>query len=72
MVSLIYINKDVLNMWLQNLTNSSYIPNSTIDSLVIDRVVTLDLNNMGILCLIIAIISSFIIYITIKYLKNNK
>jgi hypothetical protein len=72
MVSLIYINKDVLNMWLENLTDSSYIPNSTMDSLVIDRVVTLDLNNMGILCLIIAIISSFIIYITIKYLKNNK
>ena len=59
-------------MWLENLTDSSYIPNSTMDSLVIDRVVTLDLNNMGILCLIIAIISSFIIYITIKYLKNNK
>jgi hypothetical protein len=56
--------------WFQNLTNSTYIPNSTIDSLVIDRVVELNLINMGILCVIIAILSVIIFYIVMCYLKS--
>jgi hypothetical protein len=56
--------------WIQNLTNIGYIPNSTIDSLIVDRVVELNMINMGILCIIIAILSIIIFYIVMCYLKS--
>lgn len=56
--------------WFENLTNVSYTPNSTIDSLVIDRVVELNLINMGILCVIIALLSIIVFYVVMCYLKS--
>jgi hypothetical protein len=53
------------------MVNMSYIPNSTLDSLVLDRVVSLNFISMGILCLIIAVISGIIFYVMIRYLKQN-
>jgi len=54
-------------MW----SNSTYVPNSTIDSLVIDRVVSLDVTNMGILCVIVALLSVIIFYVVISYMKKQ-
>jgi hypothetical protein len=64
LVSIIAIMIDIIN--------SSYIPNSTVDSLVLNRVVSLDITNMGILCLIISLLSVIVFYVIIKYMKNNK
>jgi hypothetical protein len=61
----------IIDMWFQNLTNSSYVPNSTLDSLVADRVVSLDLVGMGILCVIISLLSVVIFYTIMQYLKNT-
>jgi hypothetical protein len=55
--------------WFQISTNSTYVPNSTIDSLIIDRVVSLNVTNMGIICIIIALLSVIIFYNVIQYLK---
>jgi len=54
-----------------NLINSSYVPNSTVDSLVLDRVVSLDITNMGVLCIIISLLSVIIFYTIIQYMKKQ-
>lgn len=64
-----YIN-DVMVLYFFNLTNSTYVPNSTIDNLLVERVVELNMMNMGILCIIIALLSVITFYIVILYLKN--
>jgi len=47
-------------------------PNSTMDSLVLDRVVAIDLFNVGVLIIVIAILSSLILLAVVDYLKHNK
>ena len=52
--------------------NISSIPNSTMDSLILNRVVSIDLFNVGILILIISIVSVILFAIVMDYLKHNK
>jgi hypothetical protein len=54
--------------------NSSFdlsAPNSTMDALITDRVVSIDIFNMGIIILITTILLVIVLIIVNQYLKDN-